>query len=281
MLRIEPQQLQAVRFILCWVLAYSVCAAWVTKFSTRYVLPVSPLLAVLLAMAVSRLDVHEIRRWLHVALSLTSVWLLLLGAVVVTICVQLSAGWLEITVASALLAGGLVLSASGLRATGLPAALCLTALVYISFPLSFLALRHLALPDQGAQLAERLQQLSGADHKAIQIVGKPALASKIRVCSAGRATVQQSDPSDLSQISGQAVLIVSEDDLPRIDLSAYELHLGSCGVKDLNLGQLLKSCVRGELAEYLRGRRQSYIIAIGCRATTAEQLAGRPGTQLR
>ena len=271
----------AVRYILLWTLTYSIFAALVTKFSTRYLLPVAPLLAVWLAITLAGLDAGVLRRWLRVLLGLASVWLLLLGAVAILASVQLGTGRLDIAICLALLVAGAALVICGMRGTRLMAAVCLTMALYLGYPLGFLSLRHLVLPDQGAQLAQRLGQLAAAEGKPVHLVGKPSLASKIRVCSAGKARLSQSDQWDARQLAGETIVIHSEQNRPQADACGYEVYLGSHGIKDLAWDRIVVSLIHGDLAEYLRQRRETYLIAVSPRVELPVRVADRASNQMR
>lgn len=258
----RPEQLYAVRYILVWVFAYAILAAMVSKFSTRYLLPVIPLLAVLLAMALTRLESHVFRRWLQLGLCLTCLTLLLLGTVAMVVAIQLDAGLSAMLVTLAIVAGSLVITAGGVRGTRLTAAVCLTALLYLTYPLAFLTLRHFVVPDQGAQLAKRLDEMDVSDGQPIRIVGKRSLASKLRVCSGGRAQVSRYDLWMWTESDRPPVVILSDCDLARVDTKGYEIHVGSQGLKDMAIDEVIVALLRGKLADYVQRRRQSHVIAV-------------------
>jgi 4-amino-4-deoxy-L-arabinose transferase-like glycosyltransferase len=273
--------LPAIRFIVLWILTFSMFAASVSKFSTRYVLPVTPLIAVLVAMALTHVDIKRFRPWLRFGLATAALLLLLLATVAAVVSVQLDASPLDTVLAVTLASIGVLLAGYGFRSSRMTAAVCLTVLVYLAFPLSFLSIRHFALPDQGAQLADRLRSTAAWQNQAVHLVGKPALASKIRVCAGGQAQLSRSEPGEPFPVRGQRVVIVSEDDLSRIDIQGYDLHPGSHGLRDLAVRRLLGAMIRGKLADYLHQRRQRHIIAVRNHGAAPIRLADQVDTQLR
>jgi hypothetical protein len=74
-------------------------------------------------------------------------------------------------------------------------------------------------------------------------------------------------------------MILSEDDLSRVDVRDYDLCRGSTGVKDLAVGELAASVIRGKLADYLRQRRQRHVIAV--RKDTGGPVRDVGGTPVR
>ena len=268
------------RYILCWTAVYAVLAALVVKLSTRYLLVVTPLLAVLLADALVRLDARTTRCWLRMGIRLLAVTTVVVGAVVLRADAQLSADYLGILMALVLIAGALAMAATAMRGARLRLAMCLGATMLMLYPLTFLGLRHFAVPDQGQQLATRLAELTTAapSRPAAHLLGKPSLASKIRVCSGGTLLVS----SDFSaQPKSLPVLVISDDVLEELDQDAFDISTGSQGFKDLAPQHVAKSLLQGTLAEYLKSRRQHYHIAVRADRTSSVRYAEQPQSLVR
>ncbi len=258
----EPRQRQAARFILLWCLIYAVIAALVTKFSTRYALPIVPLLAIYYAGMLARVDPDRLLRWIRFVLVAALICLLMLAVAAIVANVQLNTGWVEIGLVLGLVTIGVLLAAMGMRAARVPAVLYLSAMILLAAPMAFLPLRHVLLPDQGAQIASQLANFQGLGNREITMVSKPALASKVRVCSAGKVQLWQTKSPWRARLIDPSVLILSSDDLAYFEASRYQMHVVSSGVKDLSPRALVMALVRGRLPRYIQERRQSFVLAV-------------------
>jgi hypothetical protein len=258
----EPRQRQAARFILLWCLIYAVIAALVTKFSTRYALPIVPLLAIHVAGMLVRVEPAVLLRWIRFVLVATLVCLLMLAAAAVVANVQLNTGWIELGLIMGLATICVLLAAMGMRAACATAVLYLSTMALLAAPMAFLPLRHVLLPDQGAQIASELANFQALGNREITMVSKPALASKVRVCSAGKVQLWQTKSPWLARVIDPSVLILSSDDLAYVDASRYQLHVVSSGLKDLSPPAMVTALVRGRLTRYIEQRRQSFVLAV-------------------
>ena len=247
------------RFILLWSLLFAVFGAMVTKFSSRYVLPVSPLLCMLVALGLWQLDRAWLNRWLRYMVifafgAAALVWIASLqmntqiGWSLVTVC---GLGFTLVVLLACLLAG--------LR---LPNELRIVPIGIIALsvlPTVYFAIGRLAVPDQGQQIADCLTDQTIPDRFGAEMICKPALASKTRVCSSGALLVRRVKEAEALSRSKQTVPLIVERDLSeRLEKSPNRLIRASHGFQDLDPASVLLAYVTGGLSEYLDQRRQQY-----------------------
>ena len=265
------QRVQAVfrtrsaRLLGLWIVTFLILGGLTVKFSTRYLLPVLPLASVLLAALLYSADASALRRDFGRVLVILLVLFLIIAGVVAAVSCQQTPSLLQVAAYSAIVLVGLRSAYHGLNSDWLPRAVAVGVLLVIGQPLSFLALQHLVLPDQGTQIAQKLLDLELPGETSVQYVGKPALASKIRVCLKGvipvRTIGERWDVAQAERSCG-AVLLVSDNDAAAIDLTAYDVHLVSHGVRDLPVRELVSAVCTGQLQPYLANHRQQFIVAV-------------------
>ena len=61
---------------------------------------------------------------------------------------------------------------------------------FLIYPLTFFALHRIALPDQGAQMAQALSTLDPSDVRPVCFLGRNSLAARVRVCTQGERSIR-------------------------------------------------------------------------------------------
>lgn len=202
-----------------WAVTMLFMMAEVVKFHARYMLPVLPLLAISLAIALDRTDERRLQRWLDGALYVTLGINLLLLATLATLLYLLE-GFVPVwQVLLIVLLTGLIGFAGivGSRTVGIAT---LASAVMLLFTTAFTLLKPALLPEEGEQIAEALR-LQGIE--ATEPVGgyvSPRVAAKIRVGSGGDIRIVERSIDDGLEL-GDAAVVLPERYRDRLEGSGY------------------------------------------------------------
>jgi 4-amino-4-deoxy-L-arabinose transferase-like glycosyltransferase len=184
---------RARRFILAWCGALAAGFALGENLSVRYLLPAAPLGAVLVADLLGRAD----ERTLCCSPRRILIFILGIDLLLVAVAVVINTQW-ELSV-SVLLAAGLfalmaVLTGLGaLRRGWLSPAQGLGLALILIFPLIFLSVNRIVLPDPCEQMAVAVQHTGLPPQRPILVIGRPALASGVRLFLGGEWKVVRAD----------------------------------------------------------------------------------------
>jgi len=255
------QQTQARRLILAWAGMMALMMGTVVNFYPRYALPVLPIVAVALADVLRRADAEVVARRLRLALAGGLVVLTAIGLLAAGINGLLDMGLQGLLLPLMVLVLGAVLTAWARRRAWQDMAVALAAIVMLMPLTAYLALRHLALPDQGTQIARALLN-HPAQRAAAYYVGHPSLAARIRVCSGGRLTIHSGSAERPDEYRRFDYVVLPEEERANLDLREYRVERASTGTHRLPPLQLARAAFQGRLADYLRSRRRHFLLAV-------------------
>jgi hypothetical protein len=120
----------------------------------------------------------------------------------------------------------------------------------------------LAIPDQGAQMAENLARLGWLDRGPIPFEGPPSLANKVRICSEGHAELCWMKRVNWKVRTSAPAVILPLEHYLRHPLPGDEVKNVATGYDDLPPGELAMALREGRLAEYLQSRRSWFQLVI-------------------
>ncbi len=246
-------------FVLLWGAAMGIIVALVDRFALRYLLAVTPLGAVVLADYLARLDAALAAKLARQCGYLLAGGIALVAISVVAIRWQLSENP-ALLVVLLLALGGIALAVCRLPQTTLR----LTLASLLLFPLGYLGLEPLALPDSGETLAAALHRHRLLAEPNLAYAGNPALISKARVLAPGDLQFSTySDTTDLALEEYELLLFNSRylADAPHGNyVPVGEIEAGLENVKP---AAFLKALVRGQLKRYLAAHRQRFTLLLG------------------
>ncbi len=253
----KPYQATIRMFCLLWIGLWIGCSICTITFKTRYLLPLFPLVALMLADGLLRLRKKLFTYCFRLGHVLVLGGIFALISLLILIQINLGFSWTATT--SVILAGTLggFFFLKGIREESLSSASCLALNLFLVVPLVFLLMKPFALPDQGRQIAENLETMSLSNQETIGYMGKYALASKIRVCSQGRLTICQvsNDPDGFSH------LLVPDEITATFEDKGYHLRQVSVGYRDVPFPEVMGALFFGTVWDYLSKRIQRYYLA--------------------
>ena len=258
----EPRQRTAIISLATGIVALAIAASFCNVVSARYIVPVVPLVAVWLGnmlASVERQKIEPILRWLLLALCLG---LCAIGVALTAANIQTSHPWLAAGCAAAFTAiiFGVLIRNLG-RHSG--HAMVDFGLVKLAlFPALCVGLFAFLTPDEGELIVQRL--LQGEPHApAVQLIGKPTLASKMRVFDHGHtplAALEFPPPNFVSTYD--LVLISDQSKLKQLDLREFQISEFPSGIGRLKERDVLHALCRGELGAYLGEHQKRCYVAV-------------------
>lgn len=254
-------------YILGWGALLLPCLAFVSPFTVRYFQLVVPLLCILFAWLILRggaLAYHTLCRWT------SAVTLILLCFVFSIRLVMFELVRIPFQAAELLLfvlISGLFVARWIQRVDDLPhRSAAIAAHGILAFAIGiFCLLSPLSTPDQSQEMAvvlERTQIAPG--HFDVWYIGKPALGAKLRMALGGQFLFHSAEAETLTHLPGPAPVIITQERHANIQLAPME-YLSipiSDGWQDLVSSRLVAAWWRGNLREFLNGRRERMVISV-------------------
>jgi hypothetical protein len=274
---LRPQQAQARRLILAWAGTMAVMMGTVVNFYPRYALPVLPIVGVALADVLRRADAEVVGRRLRLALAGGLVVLAAIALLAAGINGLPDAGLQGLLLPLMVLVLGATLTVWARRRAWQDTAVALALLVMLMPLAAYLALRHLALPDQGTQIARAVLAYP-AESAETYYVGHPSLAARIRVCSRGKVGIHAGSAESPEEYRRFDYVVLPEEERPNLDLRGYRVERASTGTHRLPPRELARAAFQGRLADYVRSRRRHFLLAVRAAPAgdTAVQIAETP-----
>ena len=251
----------AQKFILAWTAVLIIGFACGTNVSLRYLLPATPLLAVLMANWFQGAEgarlIFSVRRLLVIVLAA----LALADATAFFIVSQ----WPMPAVVPALLCGlflaGMVLLGLGaLWRKSFSAAEAMGVAILLFWPLLFAAAMPALLPDRAQQMAATLLQTQADPSRPVLLVGDLKLASRLRVLLGGKWTVVQSDELDLSAAANFDAVLLPDRDVPLFLGGGHQIQMAAFGVGLPPRGELWPALKSRQLPAVLTRHGQRYYL---------------------
>ncbi len=258
------------RVALGWLVVIGVIFSFSRNLSDRYTLSAAPLAAVLLAGLFHLAEPHKRQSQLARGLKVTVAVLILVAAVVAWINLNLGRTVLAIGVQTLALLLAAVLLFASRNERWIPRALAIGLALLAIIPTICLGLGHLALPDQGEQIATTLrrhQLLEGqSNHQPIMMIGKGGLAAKIRVFTSGDVLLQRyltTDAPGAREAAQSAEWILSsKEDFDALGLSGWQCLTAARGFfADTSAGDVYRAVRQGTIEQLLQSRRTEMILA--------------------
>ncbi len=253
----DSRQTAALFLLWTWTLSMMVLVGVLRNLSVRYILYAAPCWAVILAAAFCRIDVEMLNRWLRRMLAFTYVGMVLFLAFGTMCHLQLGSSVVTVGMLFGCAVPATFLWIVGNRRGGLMPTVCLSCCVLLIFPLTFVLLQSVALPDQGTQIAQSLQACGVRSAQQVCLVGTPALVGKVRVCSGGKIYRHARYFSRELLSDYDVVVFCSRSAVTGTNLE-HELLDASKGFKDVDFFGLLKSLWHGRVGDYLADHRMYF-----------------------
>lgn len=258
------------QMILAWCCILAVVFAFADRWTSRYVLPAAPLLAIVLADLLSRADPAFIRQSLSRIGLAALVALAAFGVLAGATAGQIATPGFGALVLVAFTAVVALLALAWRRWGWLTPASVLALVVLATFPLTFLWLSPLRLVSTSEQIVAGLDQM-GVRDQPLHYLGRQADVGRLRLAAAGRIDLQPVDrqkplPPDAER------LIAQEADAARLRQAGYTLYPLAAKPENIPLNRkLLEAMVAGRLDELLQRNAKCYYLAV--RRAAAKQAA--------
>lgn len=250
------------RFAVGWALVVAILFAGARELEEHYLLPAVPPLAILLGSILAEAEPERARAVLRQALVVTLAAVAAIGALALSVLVQVEAPATAVASLLAALAAIGVVGGLGARGRIVSPATAQALVVLLVFPLLHETMAPVALPGQQTQLARRLNELGVGDGRPVLFVGKRGTAGKLRVALAGHADVRRRDELNGLPIDGYAAVIAPAGEAERLRREGFRTHPGSHGLRPLDVVDLLEAAVAGRLRSFLERHREELVIGV-------------------
>ena len=243
----------AQKFILAWTLLLIAGFALGVNLSLRYLLPVTPLLAVLLA------DWLQGAKNARLIFSIQRIYKIVLPVLVLAFATAffIDSQWQLPAVPLALMCGlflfGVaVLGLGALWRKSFSAAEALGLAILLGWVIFFSAVIPILLPDNAQQIAVTLQQTQPASSQSVLLIGDVKLASRVRVLLGKNWMVAQVNKFDPTVVADYTRVLISEKETGEFINRGWAVQTAA-----VSFG----APTRGELWEALKFRRLPEVLA--------------------
>ncbi|MFM2081719.1 MAG: hypothetical protein RL380_410 [Verrucomicrobiota bacterium] len=248
------------QFILAWAAGLVVAFAVGSNVSLRYLLPAAPLLAVWLADGLAQVPaagrIFTMRRVLKFLLGL------LLGLNLVALLVQLQ--WpvpiLPVMAVGIFAAVIVVLGFGALRWGWLTLAEAAGLAMLLIFPLGFFAAAPVALPDPCEQMAVCLQRAGVRPGEAVLFVGRPAMASGLRLMLREKCRVVRTGELTPDALGQYALVLAPQSQVDRLRSRGYGVQPAATVVRWPGGAKLWAGFRARNLPEVLEASGEKYLL---------------------
>jgi 4-amino-4-deoxy-L-arabinose transferase-like glycosyltransferase len=220
---VEFQRARSRKFILAWSAVLAIGFALGTNVSVRYLLPATPLLAVLVADIVAGTVAtpltFSVRRIFKFMLGL----LLLLALVAGIVNAQWDLNPLLIMTVALFGAGIVTLGLGALRRGWLTPNAGLGISILLVLPVLFFAVNRVLLPDPAEQLASTFRRARIDPTTPVLFVGRPALVSGVRLFLGGKCNLIRAERLDANEANRFVVALVPESQAGELARRGWEL----------------------------------------------------------
>ncbi len=247
-------------FVLAWLALCIVVFSFGYRNTTRYLLPLSPLLAILSVDYLCRLDSVKLGRCFGVLANVLLVLLSIVGILLGSLLWQLELKNVAVAVVllfSAVAACGLWLNT--LFRSSWRQGYLLAIGQFLLWPLMFTAL-YPVLPDSGAEAARILRQLPNIQTKPVFYLGTPSSASRLRLSLKGESVVISRDDWETGfDPKKYSAVVLPEEEIAIPKLNGYIVkgrYIG--GFRKINLGEAAKAVLDSDFKRFLQGRTRYF-----------------------
>jgi hypothetical protein len=237
----------AQKFILAWTALLIAGFALGEDISLRYLLPVTPLLAVLLA------DWLRSAEQMQLIVSARRILKIVLAALVLAIAAAffIDSQWPLPTVLFGMICGlflfgVVVLGLGALWRKSFSASEALGLAILLGWVTFFTAAMPILLPDRAQQIAATLWQTQTDSAQPVLLIGDVKLASRVRVLLGKNWTVAQTDKLNLAAAAKYTCVLISEKEIHPFLGGGWRIQTAAVG---------LGAPTRGEIWAALKSRR--------------------------
>jgi 4-amino-4-deoxy-L-arabinose transferase-like glycosyltransferase len=199
------------QFIVAWAAALIIGFSLGANISLRYLLPATPLVAILIADCLQRSEsvrlIFSVRNVLKVVLAALALADVAGFFVVLQWPIPLAA---LVLIFGIMLIGIAMLGFSVFRKKSFSAAEGLAPGILLGWLVLFTTAMPVLLPDRSQQIAAALLQTQKDSNRPVLLLGDVKLASRVRVCLGRNWTVMQADKLRQVRLADYAVILVSE-----------------------------------------------------------------------
>jgi 4-amino-4-deoxy-L-arabinose transferase-like glycosyltransferase len=257
----------AQKFILGWTLVLILGFALGINISLRYLLPATPLFAILIADCLQRAEnlrlLFSIRRILMILLAL----LILLDATALFIVSQ----WPPLRIFAAAICPPLLLMMIALGFSvarkKIPATAALGIAVLLAWLIFFVMAMPILLPDRAEQIAVALKN-QNSSAKSVLLIGNLRLASRVRVCLGKNWTMTQSDRLDLANAGNFSLIVLPEKEIYHFINPRWKIERAAAQYNMPKKKELWRALISRRLPEILASYEQNICLAIRTAAKT-------------
>jgi len=247
-------------FAAVWAVAIVLMSGPVAVFYPRYLLPVIPLLAVVMAYVINQAESPLVWRWAAILTIITV--LLSLPFLGGGMMIALAQSEMVIFAATITLSAiGIATIVSAFRSHAVIAMIPLFTAILLLLPSLFLFARPFALPDQGTQVAAKLQQLNLLVGKRIAYLGEINPAAKIRIAAGPELELHEVKKPSQEQLNGFDAVVYLQSHKPEQLLSDYGIQMASQSWSSPPLEQLMAAESLTEAAQILSKPDQIHFVA--------------------
>ena len=251
-------------FIQLWAVTIILLASIAGDFSLLFVLTMVPLLALLIAEALSHADPDHPSPWAR------KITYLIVFLVVLFLAGLGMANWYQERDLLALVElGGLFLAAIAVFLFGrknLDASIISLGGALLLLPMALLLLLRPIIPDQAALIADKVEQLGLVGSGSVAYLGPAETATKLRLATGAQLNLREMEQFSATDQSRFVALIYTDLKRPDIDFSDYEIFPVLANQRR-NLAELpVESLEKGPLGREVGGvmgqERQRYFVAV-------------------
>jgi 4-amino-4-deoxy-L-arabinose transferase-like glycosyltransferase len=253
----------AQKFILAWTVVLILGFSLGSNVSLRYLLPATPLAAILIADCLQRSEgarlIFSVRRILKIVLAA----LVLADAAAFYIDSQWPLPMAVLALACGLfLAGVIVLAFGALRRKSFSAAEGLGLAILLLWLLFFFAATPVLLPDRAHQIAATLEQTKNGSPKTVLLVGDLKLASRLRVLLGKSWTVVQSDTLNPAAAKNFAMILLPEKDTYQLFNRGWQLQVAAVTNGTPPRRELWRGLIERRLPQVLLRHGERFCLAV-------------------
>jgi len=265
-----PRQRIAAWFIISWVLVNVLAMSSTANWSIRYLLPVFPPLAALLAIILTKVDADILKACFGRTLVLTYVPLTAVALVSLVVGWQLGMNGWEITAGIALLLASAAVFVTGMRGQWLRAAQSLPIVMLLVLALAYLPIHYVVRPDLEETFAKQLRA-GGQDAPPVAVfIGDKGPACRLRLALGfpvklleWRSWPPTEEDDGCRPDEWPALIILPEKSANLFPSDRYTIHAAaSLPPYELDDHEWPQALREGRLKEYLGEHRIRYSIAV-------------------
>ncbi len=256
-------------FVLIWAVLLPIVFGLGDRIQDRYLVPAVPLLAVVMAIGLSRFSNSSIA-----AIADPLLHIVTLGFFVIAVF-GLSVLWQNGLLAKhfagfTILFLAISLAALRLNRKQFSSQAALSISLFLFLPLCLAILSPFTLPDQTTQISRALRPLN-PEKQPVFVVGKNKVASRLRISNGGEYLIYQAKASDLLKPrsgADKSIFVLTEGDARSLAVDPLQLREIAAYPLRVSLPELFKATLKGDAKSYIESRKK-HCYAVLLTSTTA------------